>query len=167
RARLCHYQHDLPALARALHLAHQERPLSRDRGHALQRALAAYLTRWWPNAESTPNGRSGRDVLGTPGVWWECKTSLKGTSPAAIVQQAVDGSLIDCAARRDDPDLPVAGYFPAGLGAPRAGGGRRSGRAARVRGGWGCAWTRATHPSQRKGSATKRGLDRWTCSCSL
>jgi len=95
--------------------------LSRDRGHALQRALAAYLTRWWPNAESTPNGRSGRDVLGTPGVWWECKTSLKGTSPAAIVQQAVDGSLIDCAARRDDPDLPVAVYFPPGLGAQRAG----------------------------------------------
>ena len=82
--------------------------MTRARGHNLQRATAAYLTRWWPNAESTPNGRAGRDVLGTPGVWWEVKTSLKGTSPTAIVDKTYDDA---------DGELPVAVYWPPGTGA--------------------------------------------------
>jgi hypothetical protein len=40
----------------------------------LQNALAAYLRQWWPHAESAGSGRPGSDVLGTPGVVWECKT---------------------------------------------------------------------------------------------
>ena len=49
--------------------------MSRDRGIRLQNALAAYLARWWPNAESAGSGRPGSDVLGTPGIVWECKTA--------------------------------------------------------------------------------------------
>ena len=98
--------------------------MSRARGHVLQRAFAHYLTAWWPSAESTPNGRPGRDVLGTPGVWWEVKSSLAGTSPAAVVAQAVKGASEE--AKRllgtDKPGvqcLPVVVYFPPGIGAAR------------------------------------------------
>lgn len=89
--------------------------MSRDRGIRLQAALAAYLRRWWPSAESTPNGRGGTDILGTPGVAWECKTA-KDFSPAAFVRQAKAHRLLD-----DGEVLPVAVYFPPGFGARSTG----------------------------------------------
>jgi hypothetical protein len=61
--------------------------MSRDRGLSLQRALAKYLSAWWPSAESTPNGRAGSDVLGTPGIVWENKTA-RAFRPAEWVRQA-------------------------------------------------------------------------------
>jgi hypothetical protein len=94
--------------------------MSRDRGHALQRATAAYLARWWPHCESTPNGRPGRDILGTPGVWWEVKTSLKGTSPAGVVRQAETGALQAAIKERARAvDVAAVVYWPPGVGARR------------------------------------------------
>lgn len=81
--------------------------MSRDRGIRLQAALAAYLTRWWPSAESTPSGRPGSDVTGTPGVVWECKTAVK-FSPTTFVRQAKNH------AKRGE--LPVTVYYPPGWG---------------------------------------------------
>jgi len=52
--------------------------VSRDRGIRLQNALARYLTQWWPHAESAGSGRPGTDILGTPGIVWECKTAGSG-----------------------------------------------------------------------------------------
>ena|SRR5215469_11589401 len=82
--------------------------MSRARGLALQNALARYLQAWWPHAESAGAGRNGRDILGTPGVAWECKTSLAGTSPAAVVRQAVKNA---------GGDIPIVAYWPPGIGA--------------------------------------------------
>jgi len=39
--------------------------MSDARGRALQNALAAYLTRWWPHAESAGAGRPGKDAVMT------------------------------------------------------------------------------------------------------
>jgi hypothetical protein len=84
--------------------------MSRDRGFVLQRALATYLTRWWKNAESVPNGHPGRDILGTPGVWWENKTSFKGTSLQAVVWKTAKDAT--------DP-MSVVVYWPPGVGKDR------------------------------------------------
>ncbi|HXZ73026.1 MAG TPA: hypothetical protein VEH31_19430 [Streptosporangiaceae bacterium] len=85
--------------------------MSADRGKRLQRAAAAYLAAWWPHAESNPNGRTGADILGTPGVAWEIKTP-RLFRPAEWARQA---------ARNAGPDLPVILYFPDGFGARSAG----------------------------------------------
>jgi hypothetical protein len=84
--------------------------MSRDRGFVLQRALATYLTRWWPHAESVPNGHPGRDILGTPDVWWENKTSFKGTSAQAVVWEVTV---------RAGGEMPVVVYWPPGVGKDR------------------------------------------------
>ena len=87
--------------------------MTRQRGNRLQNALAAYLRGWWPNAESAGAGRNGTDILGTPGVAWECKTAAefkRDFRPAAWVAQSkmhADGY---------DAAVPVVVYFPPGLG---------------------------------------------------
>src|SRR5215469_5835354 len=78
--------------------------MSRARGLALQNALARYLQAWWPSAESAGAGRNGRDILGTPGVAFENKTSFAGTSPRAALKQAVQNA--------GDYQLPVLVYWP-------------------------------------------------------
>lgn len=83
--------------------------MSRARGLELQNALAAYLRRWWVNAESAGSGRNGRDVLGTPGVWWENKTSGARLRPREFVQQAADSA--------GPGELPVVVYWQPGTGA--------------------------------------------------
>jgi len=77
--------------------------VSRARGLALQNALARYLQAWWPHAESAGTGRNGRDILGTPGVAFENKTSFAGTSPRAALKQAVDNA---------GGDIPALVYWP-------------------------------------------------------
>jgi hypothetical protein len=89
--------------------------VSRDRGNRLQNALAAWLLPWYPHAESAGAGRNGSDVLGTPGVVWECKTAAdfkRDFRPAAWVEQAKSHAR----GRRGDA-VPVVVYFPPGVGA--------------------------------------------------
>ncbi len=87
--------------------------MSRDRGIRLQNALAAYLRQWWPSAESAGSGRPGTDVLGTPGIVWECKTSGKGSrNIGAWIDQAGSHA-------RSDDDVPVVVYWPPGIGERR------------------------------------------------
>lgn len=86
--------------------------MTRARGSALQNALAAYLAAWWPHAESAGAGRQGTDVLGTPGVVWECKTAddfRRDFRPAAWIRQA--------RTHATGADVPVVVYFPRGIGA--------------------------------------------------
>ena len=84
----------------------------------LQRALAAYLRHWWAHAESNPNGRSGRDILGTPGVWFECKAESLATmckrkgGPASYVRQAET-------TKSAPEEPPVVIWWPPGVGAER------------------------------------------------
>lgn len=90
--------------------------MSRARGNRLQNALAVYLARWWPHAESAGAGRNGTDVLGTPGVVWECKTAMdfkRDFRPAAWVAQA--------AGHARAGDVPVVVYFPPEVGAANTG----------------------------------------------
>jgi len=84
--------------------------MSRDRGIRLQNALARYLTAWWPSAESAGSGRPGSDILGTPGVVWECKTARE-FRPAEWVRQARGHVRAEPA-----PALPVTVYWPDGVG---------------------------------------------------
>jgi hypothetical protein len=84
--------------------------VSRDRGLELQRALARYLSAWWPSAESTPNGRPGSDVLGTPGIVWENKTPRR-FDPFAWAAQAQH--------HVKHGELPVCVYWPDGVGERR------------------------------------------------
>ena len=100
--------------------------MSDARGRALQNALAAYLTRWWPHAESAGAGRQGSDVLGTPGVVWECKTARNFKAdfrPVAWVEQSKRHALCHCwpvactpGCDGDTGDLPVTVYYPNGVG---------------------------------------------------
>jgi hypothetical protein len=86
--------------------------MTRARGNRLQNALAAYLTAWWPHAESAGAGRNGTDVLGTPGVVWECKTASefkRDFRPAQWVAQSAGH-------RGRLADVPVTVYFPPGIG---------------------------------------------------
>jgi hypothetical protein len=95
--------------------------VSRDRGIRLQNALAAYLRQWWPSAESAGSGRPGSDVLGTPGVVWECKTARE-FRPVEWVRQAKSHTLCDCnpkcCAECDGQsyDVPVTVWWPTGVG---------------------------------------------------
>lgn len=96
--------------------------MSRDRGLRLQNALAAYLTRWWPSAESAGAGRKGTDVLGVPGVVWENKTADE-FRPLEFVRQA-QGHAQRSNSRKPgtalcspaDEAIPVAVYWPRGTG---------------------------------------------------
>ena len=88
--------------------------MSRDRGTRLQNALADYLRAWWPAAESAGSGRQGRDVLHTPGVWWECKTAADGEHrPGQFMAQAIKGALTSGSTTVDVP-VPVVVWFPPG-----------------------------------------------------
>jgi len=85
--------------------------MSDARGRALQNALAAYLRRWWENAESAGAGRQGSDVLGTPGVVWECKTARNFKADFRPVQWVEQSKQ-----HRRNGELPVTVYFPNGVG---------------------------------------------------
>jgi len=93
--------------------------MSDARGRALQNALAAYLTRWWPHAESAGAGRQGSDVLGTPGVVWECKTARNFKAdfrPVAWVAQSKRHAGYERLLPGDHPSLPITVYYPNGVG---------------------------------------------------
>jgi hypothetical protein len=95
--------------------------VSKARGNVLQNALAAYLARWWVNAESVGAGRQGTDVTGTPGVVWECKTASefkRDFRPAQWVEQSLDHATTDWIRTGGYP-VPVVVYFPPGIGAAR------------------------------------------------
>lgn len=91
--------------------------MSRDRGVRLQNALPMYLRQWWTGAESVGSGRRGRDVLGTPGVWFENKAesiavmARRKGGPASYVQQAAKD------AGPNEP--PIVVWWPPGVGAER------------------------------------------------
>lgn len=95
--------------------------MSRDRGIRLQNALAAYLRQWWPSAESAGSGRPGSDVLGTPGIVWECKTATdfkRDFKPTVWAAQAERH--LGAPAEFMPHMVPVTVYFPAGIGARSA-----------------------------------------------
>lgn len=97
--------------------------MSRARGLVLQNALARYLAQWWPHAESAGAGRQGTDILGTPGVVWECKTARE-FRPLEWCRQARSHARMarcDCAhipeiAWCEHADKAVTVYWPDGIG---------------------------------------------------
>ena len=89
--------------------------MSDARGRALQNALAAYLTRWWPHAESAGAGRQGSDVLGTPGIVWENKTARNFKADFRPLQWVAQSKQ-----HRRNGEIPVTVYFPNGVGVAQA-----------------------------------------------
>lgn len=88
--------------------------MSRDRGVRLQNALAAYLRRWWPDAESAGSGRPGTDVTRTPGIVWENKTAGKGSRNIGAWIDQAQGH-----ARGNNSVIHVVAYWPPGVGEKR------------------------------------------------
>lgn len=99
--------------------------MSRARGNVLQNALARYLTAWWPHAESAGTGRNGSDVLGTPGVVWECKTAYdfkRDFRPAQWIAQAQQhAARINELTDPVDASVPIVVYYPPGIGEANTG----------------------------------------------
>lgn len=98
--------------------------MSRARGNRLQNALAAYLTGWFPHAESAGAGRNGTDVLGTPGIVWECKTAVdfkRDFKPTMWVEQSKEHARPRRGGAALPPQIPIVVYFPTGLGERSAG----------------------------------------------
>jgi hypothetical protein len=88
------------------------RAMSRGKGLAAPAWVAQWLRPWWPAAEKTPNSRPGRDLLGTPGVAIEVKTSSEWR-PLAWMKQA---------ARYPQPgEVALLVYLPRGFGAMAVG----------------------------------------------
>lgn len=92
--------------------------MSRARGLVLQNALARYLTTWFPHAESAGAGRQGSDILGTPGIVWECKTARE-FRPLEWCRQAKRHPVTEVPGW--GMVVPVTVYWPDGLGEQSAG----------------------------------------------
>lgn len=58
----------------------------KHRGYRTQRVLADWLRQIFPHAEPTGAGRQGRDILSTPGVWFEVKART-GFDPLSALKQ--------------------------------------------------------------------------------
>lgn len=81
--------------------------MTRAKGNQAAGWVAAYLTRWFPLAEKTPNGRPGRDVMNTPGLAVEVKTSAEWRPKAWAAQVA---------RYPGDGELGLLVYLPPGCG---------------------------------------------------
>jgi hypothetical protein len=79
----------------------------KHRGYRTQKVFAEYVRDIFPYAEPTGAGRQGRDILGTPGVWFELKARA-GFNPQAALKQAHAESMPYEEWARAQPDLPVA-----------------------------------------------------------
>lgn len=80
--------------------------MSRGKGNQAPAWVASYLQPWYPGCEKTPNSRPGRDILGTPGVAFEVKTSGSWRS----------GWLRQAALYARDGEISVLVYLPPGTG---------------------------------------------------
>jgi hypothetical protein len=76
--------------------------------------VAEYLRPWYPDAEKTPNSRKGRDILGTPGLALEVKTS-GNWSPGRWLEQAMGYQ------RHPEEEVAALVYFPPGVGQAKTG----------------------------------------------
>lgn len=90
--------------------------MSVDRGKALQRAAARYLSQWFADAESAPPGRNGRDIIRVPAIAFEVKTPRKFDAQAFCRQARRNARNVN-----GHMDLPVVLYAPDGMGAESVG----------------------------------------------
>lgn len=58
----------------------------KHRGYRSQKVFAEYMRDIFPYAEPTGAGRQGRDILSTPGVWFELKART-GFNPLEALKQ--------------------------------------------------------------------------------
>lgn len=82
----------------------------KHRGYRSQKVFAEYIRDIFPYAEPTGAGRQGRDILSTPGVWFELKARA-GFNPLAALKQMEeenDSKESDSIVRRLYPDKNVA-----------------------------------------------------------
>lgn len=61
----------------------------KHRGYRSQKVFADHVRPLFPYAEPTGAGRQGRDILSTPGVWFELKARA-GFNPLAALKQMED-----------------------------------------------------------------------------
>lgn len=71
----------------------------KHRGYATQRIFADYIRGLFPFAEPTGAGRQGRDILSTPGIYFELKARA-GFKPTEALKQTVAPAL-------EAGDLPI------------------------------------------------------------
>ena len=80
--------------------------MSRAKGNAAKYWVAAYLRRWWPSIEPTPNGIPGPDFRNTLGVKIELKSGKQWR--ADWIRQATG--------YRTDDDVPLLIWLQEGQG---------------------------------------------------
>ena len=85
--------------------------MSQNKGKRAGHWVAAYLRRWYPSAESPHSSAPGRDILGTPGICVEVKTSPTWRSTA--VNQVMG--------YRREPEFAFVIYLPPGVGERQVG----------------------------------------------
>lgn len=69
------------------------------RGYETQRIFAEYIRSTFPYAEPTGAGRQGKDILSTPGIYFELKART-GFSPTEALKQTV-------APAQEAGDIPI------------------------------------------------------------
>lgn len=90
----------------------QDTRTAKLRGAATQRAVAAHLAvNGWPYATDAGAGRTGCDILGTPGLAFEIK-ARKDLNPTGWLKQAAKG----------DNGIPLCVFRPIGCGTVANGG---------------------------------------------
>lgn len=77
-----------------------------------QLLVAEYWKPLYPMAQSTGAGRTGKDVLNTPGLWLEVKARSK-FEPVSALKQAKEADLFN--------EIPMFVYRPNGVGETRVG----------------------------------------------
>lgn len=73
----------------------------KHRGYRSQKVFAEYVRDIFPYAEPTGAGRQGRDILSTPGIWFELKART-GFNPLAALKQAHEESLLVSQVRTEE-----------------------------------------------------------------
>jgi hypothetical protein len=86
--------------------------VSRGKGNVAPAWVAEFVRPWWPDAEKTPNSRSGRDLENTPGVAFEVKTGAEWRPYAWMAQAAGYAA---------PGELALLVYLPPKLGKARVG----------------------------------------------
>ena len=80
----------------------------KHRGYRSQKVFAEHMRDIFPYAEPTGAGRQGRDILSTPGVWFELKARA-GFNPVAALKQIEKEIAEDLAKRNESPLVSFEG----------------------------------------------------------
>lgn len=87
----------------------------KHRGYRTQKVFAEYIRPLFPYAEPTGAGRQGKDILSTPGIWFELKART-GFNPLAALKQMEEENRESSAINKEIAVLRMNGQGEASIG---------------------------------------------------